>query len=189
MKGFGELTEEFWLGISNKDFTLYAYWKFHLPVSLLHTELDIDFDIFYCWPGLEKIHELTNTPTQYEVRFDLGLGSERTYAIYDNFKVASSKQKFKLTIGNYKGNAGELNYMTRLRLLSYVKQSRVINNTLCTGDAMTYHQGGSFSTVDSDNDIALSNCALIHQGAWWYKNCHLANLNGRFGDSGHSLVS
>ncbi|XP_016103954.1 tenascin-N isoform X2 [Sinocyclocheilus grahami] len=123
MKGFGELTDEFWL-------------------------------------GLEKIHELTNTPTQYEVRFDLGLGSERTYAVYDNFKVAPSKQKFKLTIGNYKGNAG---------------------------DAMTYHQGGSFSTVDSDNDIALGNCALTHQGAWWYKNCHLANLNGRFGDNRHSL--
>ncbi|XP_016329820.1 tenascin-N-like isoform X1 [Sinocyclocheilus anshuiensis] len=123
MKGFGELTDEFWL-------------------------------------GLEKIHELTNTPTQYEVRFDLGLGSERTYAVYNNFKLAPSKQKFKLTIGNYKGNAG---------------------------DAMTYHQGGSFSTVDSDNDIALGNCALTHQGAWWYKNCHLANLNGRFGDNRHSM--
>uniref|UniRef100_A0A8C2ISR3 Tenascin-N-like n=1 Tax=Cyprinus carpio TaxID=7962 RepID=A0A8C2ISR3_CYPCA len=123
MKGFGELTDEFWL-------------------------------------GLEKIHELTNTPTQYEVRFDLGLGSERTYAVYDNFKVAPSKQKFNLTIGNYKGNAG---------------------------DAMTYHHGGSFSTVDSDNDIALSNCALTHQGAWWYQNCHLANLNGRFGDNRHSM--
>ncbi|XP_050952222.1 tenascin-N isoform X1 [Labeo rohita] len=123
MKGFGELADEFWL-------------------------------------GLEKIHELTNTPTQYEVRFDLGFGSERKYAVYDNFKVAPSKQKFKLTIGNYKGDAG---------------------------DAMTYHQGGSFSTVDSDNDIALGNCALIHQGAWWYKNCHLANLNGRFGDNRHSM--
>ncbi|XP_067217976.1 tenascin-N [Chanodichthys erythropterus] len=123
IKGFGELKDEFWL-------------------------------------GLEKIYELTNTPTQYEVRFDLGLGSERTYAVYDNFKIAPSKQKFKLTIGNYKGNAG---------------------------DAMTYHQGGSFSTVDSDNDIALGNCALTHQGAWWYKNCHLANLNGRFGDNRHSM--
>ncbi|KAK7163269.1 hypothetical protein R3I93_007340 [Phoxinus phoxinus] len=123
MKGFGELKDEFWL-------------------------------------GLDRIHELTNTPTQYEVRFDLGMGSERKYAVYDNFKVAPSKQKFKLTIGNYKGNAG---------------------------DAMTYHQGGSFSTVDSDNDIALGNCALTHQGAWWYKNCHLANLNGRFGDNRHSM--
>ncbi|KAK7159383.1 hypothetical protein R3I94_005648 [Phoxinus phoxinus] len=123
MKGFGELKDEFWL-------------------------------------GLDRIHELTNTHTQYEVRFDLGMGSERKYAVYDNFKVAPSKQKFKLTIGNYKGNAG---------------------------DAMTYHQGGSFSTVDSDNDIALGNCALTHQGAWWYKNCHLANLNGRFGDNRHSM--
>ncbi|XP_026050904.1 tenascin-N-like [Carassius auratus] len=122
-KGFGELTDEFWL-------------------------------------GLEKIHELTNTPTQYEVRFDLGLGSERTYAVYDNFRVAPSKQKFNLTIGSYKGNAG---------------------------DAMTYHQGASFSTEDSDNDIALGNCARTHQGAWWYQNCHLANLNGRFGDNRHSM--
>ncbi|KAA0719369.1 Tenascin-N [Triplophysa tibetana] len=123
MKGFGELTDEFWL-------------------------------------GLEKIHDLTNTPTQYEVRFDIGSGSERVYAVYDNFKIAPAKQKFKLTIGNYKGNAG---------------------------DAMTYHQGGSFSTVDSDNDIALGNCARTHQGGWWYKNCHLANLNGKLGDNRHSM--
>ncbi|XP_056599639.1 tenascin-N [Triplophysa dalaica] len=123
MKGFGELTDDFWL-------------------------------------GLEKIHDLTNTPTQYEVRFDIGSGSERVYAVYDNFKIAPAKQKFKLTIGNYKGNAG---------------------------DAMTYHQGGSFSTVDSDNDIALGNCALTHQGGWWYKNCHLANLNGKLGDNRHSM--
>lgn len=54
---------------------------------------------------------------------------------------------------------------------------------------MTYHQGQSWTTVDSDNDIALSNCALSHRGAWWYKNCHLANLNGNWGDNRHSMVS
>lgn len=53
---------------------------------------------------------------------------------------------------------------------------------------MTYHQGQSWTTVDSDNDIALSNCALSHRGAWWYKNCHLANLNGNWGDNRHSMV-
>uniref|UniRef100_A0A8C6P003 Tenascin N n=1 Tax=Nothobranchius furzeri TaxID=105023 RepID=A0A8C6P003_NOTFU len=111
------------------------------------------------WLGLEKIHDLTNTPTQYELRFDLGLGSERTYAVYDNFKIAPVKQKFTLTIGKYRGTAG---------------------------DAMTYHQGRPWTTVDSDNDIALGNCALTHRGAWWYKNCHLANLNGRWGDNRHS---
>ncbi|KAM4604869.1 tenascin-N isoform 2-T2 [Polymixia lowei] len=112
------------------------------------------------WIGLDKIYELTNTPTQYELRFDLGLGSERAYAVYDNFKIAPAKQKFKLTIGKYSGTAG---------------------------DAMTYHQGRPWSTVDSDNDIALGNCALTHRGAWWYKNCHLANLNGKWGDNRHSM--
>ncbi|XP_071376879.1 tenascin-N isoform X3 [Centroberyx affinis] len=112
------------------------------------------------WLGLNNIYELTNTPTQYELRFDLGLGSERVYAVYDNFKIAPVKQKFKLTIGTYSGTAG---------------------------DAMTYHQGRPWSTVDSDNDIALGNCALTHRGAWWYKNCHLANLNGKWGDNRHSL--
>lgn len=56
--------------------------------------------------GLDKIYELTNTPTQYELRFDLGVGSERAYAVYDNFKIAPVKQKFKLTIGKYSGTAG-----------------------------------------------------------------------------------
>ncbi|XP_059200806.1 tenascin-N [Centropristis striata] len=112
------------------------------------------------WIGLDKIYELTNTPTQYELRFDLGLGSERAYAVYDNFKIAPVKQKFKLTIGTYSGTAG---------------------------DAMTYHQGRPWTTIDNDNDIALGNCALTHRGAWWYKNCHLANLNGKWGDNRHSL--
>ncbi|XP_070775370.1 tenascin-N [Enoplosus armatus] len=112
------------------------------------------------WIGLDKIYELTNTPTPTELRFELGLGSERAYAVYDNFKIAPAKQKFKLTIGKYSGTAG---------------------------DAMTYHQGRPWTTVDSDNDIALGNCALTHRGAWWYKNCHLANLNGKWGDSRHSL--
>ncbi|CAN9503453.1 unnamed protein product [Ophioblennius macclurei] len=112
------------------------------------------------WIGLDKIYELTNTPTRYEVRFDLGVGSERAYAVYDDFKIAPVKQKFKLSIGKYRGNAG---------------------------DAMTYHQGRPWTTIDSDNDIALGNCALTHRGAWWYKNCHLANLNGKWGDNRHSL--
>ncbi|MEQ2277932.1 hypothetical protein XENORESO_010032, partial [Xenotaenia resolanae] len=112
------------------------------------------------WIGLHKMYELTNTPTQYELRFDLGLGSERTYAVYDNFKIAPIRQKFKLTIGKYRGTAG---------------------------DAMTYHQGRPWTTIDSDNDIALTNCAVSHRGAWWYKNCHLANLNGNWGDKRHSM--
>lgn len=58
-----------------------------------------------------------------------------------------------------------------------------------SGDSLSYHQGRPFSTKDRDNDIAVTNCALSYKGAWWYKNCHRANLNGKYGESRHSQVS
>uniref|UniRef100_A0A8C6EDW1 Tenascin-N n=1 Tax=Moschus moschiferus TaxID=68415 RepID=A0A8C6EDW1_MOSMO len=112
------------------------------------------------WLGLDKLHNLTmGTPTRYEVRVDLQTANESAYAVYDSFQVASSKERYRLTVGNYRGTAG---------------------------DALTYHNGWKFTTFDRDNDIALSNCALTHHGGWWYKNCHLANPNGRYGETKHS---
>ncbi|XP_058915899.1 tenascin-N [Kogia breviceps] len=112
------------------------------------------------WLGLDKLHNLTTgTPTRYEVRVDLQTANESAYAVYDSFRVASSKERYRLTVGNYRGTAG---------------------------DALTYHNGWKFTTFDRDNDIALSNCALTHHGGWWYKNCHLANPNGRYGETKHS---
>uniref|UniRef100_A0A4X2K872 Tenascin-N n=1 Tax=Vombatus ursinus TaxID=29139 RepID=A0A4X2K872_VOMUR len=112
------------------------------------------------WFGLEKLHNLTTgTPVPYEVRIDLQTANESAYAVYDFFQVASSKDRYKLTVGKYRGTAG---------------------------DALSYHNGWKFTTFDRDNDIALSNCALTHHGGWWYKNCHLANPNGRYGETKHS---
>lgn len=112
------------------------------------------------WLGLDKLHNLTTgSPTRYEVRVDLQTANESAYAVYDLFQVASSKERYKLTVGKYRGTAG---------------------------DALTYHNGWKFTTFDRDNDIALSNCALTHHGGWWYKNCHLANPNGRYGETKHS---
>ncbi|XP_069645740.1 tenascin-N [Haliaeetus albicilla] len=112
------------------------------------------------WLGLDKLHNLTSSsPIRYELRVDLRTAGESVYAVYDFFQVASSRDRYRLSVGNYRGNAG---------------------------DAMTYHNGWKFTTWDRDNDVALSNCALTHHGAWWYKNCHLANLNGKYGDSKHS---
>uniref|UniRef100_A0A8C5VHN3 Tenascin-N n=1 Tax=Microcebus murinus TaxID=30608 RepID=A0A8C5VHN3_MICMU len=112
------------------------------------------------WLGLDKLHNLTTgTPTRYEVRVDLQTANDSAYATYDLFQVASSKERYKLTVGKYRGTAG---------------------------DALTYHNGWKFTTFDRDNDIALSNCALTHHGGWWYKNCHLANPNGRYGETKHS---
>ncbi|KAM4861087.1 tenascin-N [Thomomys bottae] len=112
------------------------------------------------WLGLDKLHNLTTgTPTRYEVRADLQTSNESAYAVYDFFQVASSKERYKLSVGKYRGTAG---------------------------DALTYHNGWKFTTFDRDNDIALSNCALTHHGGWWYKNCHLANPNGKYGETKHS---
>jgi hypothetical protein len=58
--------------------------------------------------GLDKLHNLTTgTPTQYEVRADLQTANESAYAVYDFFQVASSKERYKLTVGKYRGTAGK----------------------------------------------------------------------------------
>ncbi|XP_053549282.1 tenascin-N-like [Bombina bombina] len=111
------------------------------------------------WLGLEWLHKITSTPVQYELRVDLRAGDDSAYAKYKNFQVGSSKERYRLTVSDYSGTAG---------------------------DALTYHNGWKFTTWDKDNDIALTNCALSHRGAFWYKNCHLANPNGRYGETNHS---
>ena len=46
------------------------------------------------------------------------------------------------------------------------------------GDSLSAHEGMSFTTGDSDNDLSWRNCAEDHKGGWWYDNCYFANLNG-----------
>ncbi|KAJ4936685.1 hypothetical protein JOQ06_001272 [Pogonophryne albipinna] len=96
---------------------------------------------------------------RYELRIDMKDGQESVYANYDKFSLGDARSLFKLRIGEYNGTAG---------------------------DSLSYHQGRPFSTKDRDNDIAVTNCALSYKGAWWYKNCHRANLNGKYGESRHS---
>ena len=48
-------------------------------------------------------------------------------------------------------------------------------------DAFSYNVGAPFTTKDKDADsYASSNCAVDHQGAWWYKMCTRCNLNGKY---------
>ncbi|XP_023017974.2 microfibril-associated glycoprotein 4 [Leptinotarsa decemlineata] len=56
----------------------------------------------------------------------------------------------------------------------------------CTGDAgdaLTYHLGMKFSTKDFDQDTYGQHCAVLFSGAWWYKDCHISNLNGKYRNS------
>ncbi|XP_054608848.1 tenascin-R isoform X6 [Dunckerocampus dactyliophorus] len=110
------------------------------------------------WLGLDNIQRLA-AQGRYELRIDMKDGQESVYANYDKFSLGDARNLYKLRIGEYNGTAG---------------------------DSLSYHQGRPFSTKDRDNDIAVTNCALSYKGAWWYKNCHRANLNGKYGESRHS---
>ncbi|XP_047198093.1 tenascin-R isoform X3 [Hippoglossus stenolepis] len=110
------------------------------------------------WLGLDNIQRLA-AQGRYELRIDMRDGQESVYANYDKFSIGDARNLYKLRIGEYNGTAG---------------------------DSLSYHQGRPFSTKDRDNDIAVTNCALSYKGAWWYKNCHRANLNGKYGESRHS---
>ncbi|XP_051867164.1 LOW QUALITY PROTEIN: tenascin-R [Pristis pectinata] len=110
------------------------------------------------WLGLDNIHKIS-AQARYDLRIDLRDGRESVYAIYDRFYLSDARSLYRLRIGDYRGTAG---------------------------DSLSYHQGRPFSTKDRDNDVAITNCALSYKGAWWYKNCHRANLNGKYGENRHS---
>ncbi|XP_038111161.1 ficolin-1 [Culex quinquefasciatus] len=106
------------------------------------------------WLGLSKIHELT-----YSRKYELHVVLEdwdgiQAIARYSEFLLAGPKEKYLLrNLGTFSGSAG---------------------------DSLDHHRGMKFSTFDADNDIYPDNCASMWYGAWWYKNCHISNLNGRY---------
>ncbi|XP_078353874.1 microfibril-associated glycoprotein 4-like [Oculina patagonica] len=104
------------------------------------------------WLGLGKINNLTRSG-KHKLRVELeDTEGNAAYAEYDVFVVANEETNYRLSVGNYSGNAG---------------------------DSLTNHDGYPFTTKDQDNDQSFNhNCAVIQKGAWWYKKCHTANLNG-----------
>lgn len=57
-----------------------------------------------------------------------------------------------------------------------------------SGNSLSYHHKTLFSTYDSDNDVSPTrNCALIHNGGWWFKNCLRSNLNGVYFPEGFNV--
>lgn len=109
------------------------------------------------WLGNEKIHRITASQ-KMALRFDLeDFEGEKRFATYENFSVSAENEKYKISFGAYSGTAG---------------------------DSLAYHQGGYFSTYDSDNDLYSANCAVRHTGAWWHKKCHFVNINGVYEPNG-----
>ena len=83
------------------------------------------------------------------MRMDIKLANGTNIILqYDQFKVASAKDKYKLTVGGFQGT---------------------------TTDPMAHHNGMYFTTKDNDNDNHSDiNFALFYglqSGGWWYADC------------------
>ena len=108
------------------------------------------------WLGLEKIHKLASPGRGTILRIDLKhfrAPNELKYAEYSNFEISSESEGYKLTYTSYSGDAG---------------------------NSLAYQYGNKFSTFDRDQDSYSKSCAVLYQGAWWYKHCHKSNLNGLY---------
>ena len=101
------------------------------------------------WYGLRALHCLTGQGG-WEMRMDIKLANgTNIFLQYEQFKVASAKDKYKLTVGGFQGT---------------------------TTDPMALHNGMYFTTKDNDNDLYGRNCALAYgldepNGGWWYSGC------------------
>ncbi|XP_053171480.1 fibroleukin [Scomber japonicus] len=111
------------------------------------------------WLGNAALCALTSTG-QHQLRIELeDWHHQKRHATYNNFKVASEAQRYRLTAREYSGDAGNA--------LSYSKRYN--------------HDGRSFSTSDRDNDrYAAGNCGQYYGAGWWFDACLAANLNGQY---------
>ncbi|KAL9972083.1 hypothetical protein ACROYT_G018324 [Oculina patagonica] len=110
------------------------------------------------WVGNEKIHQLTEIPSQLRVEIKTS-SSGNKYAKYSNFTVTNEATNYTLFVGVYSGSA--------------------------TDKLISYHNGMAFTTKDRDNDKWSNHCAVSYRGAWWYKDCYQSNLNANYGDSSY----
>ena len=107
------------------------------------------------WYGLRALHCLTSQG-HWEMRMDLKFKSgTKVFLHYEQFKVASAKDKYKLTVGGFQGK-----------------------NT----NPMVNHNQRNFTTKDNGNDGRSTNCALArgpHKplGGWWFTSSGCWKLN------------
>ncbi|XP_025021727.1 ficolin-2-like [Python bivittatus] len=106
------------------------------------------------WLGNDNIHLLTSLG-ENELRVDLtDFENQHSFAKYASFRVAGEIDQYRLALGTFSGGPA--------------------------GDSLSNHNSMPFSTRDKQQDPQNSKCAEVYKGAWWYNNCHLSNLNGKY---------
>ncbi|XP_075687079.1 microfibril-associated glycoprotein 4-like [Rhinoderma darwinii] len=116
------------------------------------------------WFGLHNMYLLT-LRNKYELRVDLGdFDNNFTFAKYSEFAISP-----------YSINPEEDGYSLHVEGFSDGG----------AGDSLSYHNGMKFSTSDRDRDVNQQNCASLFASGFWYRACHLANLNGPYFRGAH----
>ena len=108
------------------------------------------------WYGLKALHCPTGQGG-WGMRMDVTLtNGTNIFLQYKQFQVASTNDKYKLTVGEFQWT---------------------------TSDLLSSLSGVYFTTKDRDNDRhIISNCALwsIETGGWWYYSCGSMWPNSNF---------
>lgn len=104
--GFGNLSEEFWLGIA-----LYCS-CYHPHQNGVDPHNFISNWFLFLWLGNELLHNLTSIGS-VSLRVDLRSGNDTAYARYTNFSVASEERNYTITVSGYTGTAGVLFFLQK----------------------------------------------------------------------------
>ncbi|XP_078491112.1 ficolin-1-A-like [Ciona intestinalis] len=110
------------------------------------------------WLGLDNLHLFTRSGS-FELRIELkNCQNQAFYAKYGMFKILDLSTKFRLQVGDFLGSNGLQDSLTAM------------------------HHNMIFSTYDNNPKINTTSisCAEAWHGAWWYRGCHLVNLNGEY---------
>ncbi|XP_052051280.1 microfibril-associated glycoprotein 4 [Apodemus sylvaticus] len=116
------------------------------------------------WLGLQNLHLLT-LKQKYELRVDLeDFENNTAFAKYTDFSispnaVSAEEDGYTLYVAGFEDGGA--------------------------GDSLSYHSGQKFSTFDRDQDLFVQNCAALSSGAFWFRSCHFANLNGFYLGGSH----
>ncbi|CAL4102960.1 unnamed protein product [Meganyctiphanes norvegica] len=119
-----------------------------------------------------------------DVNYDFYIGNEVIHALTD-----SSQNELWVTIDSTGGETGYAHYQyfhvdaREVYLLPpYMMDCGLYEGTI--GDALKYHNGMGFSTLDQDNDVFDGDCAANHGGGgWWYRACRIALLTAPYGST------
>ncbi|XP_033637809.1 ficolin-2-like [Asterias rubens] len=113
------------------------------------------------WLGNDNLRNLTEFGGMWRLRIDFGNWlNDTAWSEYEGFRI--SGENFRLNVDSYNENstAGD-------SLLNGPKPRLV-------------HNGMMFSTKDKQNDNDNVGCATKYHGAWWYNDCFVSTLNGRY---------